>query len=786
LIPLGLRLVIGGGREALTRLIVLAAAVGLGVGLLLTAVAATNAATAWNNSHAWFWTGTAFVPAGPAAPGTAPLWWQPSGDTFDGQTINRFDVAATGTSSPVPPGITRDPGPGQYYASPALAALLRSTPANQLAGRYPGRLAGVIGDAALPSPDSLAIIIGYTPAQLAGAQGSVPVTSIATAVPGNFDARVNPKGLAFMPPDAGIQSTGIDLILSVVALAMLTPVLIFIATATRLSAARREQRFAAMRLAGATRKQVSLLAAVESTVATVLGVAAGFGIFFLLRTPVAGIPFFGEPFFPGQLSLSLPDVLAVAIGVPVAAVVAARLALRRVHISPLGVARRTTPKPPRAWRVLPLLAGLAELGFFAVRGGQLSVGAETQVLLSGFLLIIVGLVIAGPWITMVMARVMARRTSRPSALIAARRLGDDPRAAFRAVSGLVLALFITTVAVVAITTQDTKDLTRFGSAAEATVLTDQLAGQQGAASPGQDEAITGAGPAAPAAPLAAQLRGIPGVHGVAVIRADPKLNIPGTWHGLGTSPFGPPRPIPAGVVSCAQLATVPALGRCPAGATVAAFPAGGFSFAVNNSLFGKDPTGITWPASNVPASRLDSLPVDSINVATNGSVPAVEQARTVLEDAHAYPSARGPSTLGDLIAHDNSSNEAYQQLANTVILVSLPIAGCTLAAAIAAGLADRKRPFSLLRLTGARLATLRRVVALESAVPLLAVAAVAIGTGFGAAAEYASVAQHHRMAAPGAAYYLITAGGILVSLGIIAATFPLLARMTGPEAARNE
>ena len=84
-------------------------------------------------------------------------------------------------------------------------------------------------------------------------------------------------------------------------------------------------------------------------------------MFFLLRTPVAGIPFFGEPFFPGQLSLSPADILAVAIGVPVAAVVAARLALRRVHISPLGVARRVTPKPPRAWRTLPLLAGSPSL-----------------------------------------------------------------------------------------------------------------------------------------------------------------------------------------------------------------------------------------------------------------------------------------------------------------------------------------------------------------------------------------------------------------------------------------
>jgi len=41
------------------------------------------------------------------------------------------------------------------------------------------------------------------------------------------------------------------------------------------------------------------------------------------------------------------------------------------------------------------------------------------------------------------------------------------------------------------------------------------------------------------------------------------------------------------------------------------------------------------------------------------------------------------------------------------------------------------------------------------------------------------------MVVPGAAYYLLTAAGIVVSLGI-AATFPLLARITGPEVARNE
>ena len=69
---------------------------------------------------------------------------------------------------------------------------------------------------------------------------------------------------------------------------------------------------------------------------------------------------------------------------------------------------------------------------------------------------------------------------------------------------------------------------------------------------------------------------------------------------------------------------------------------------------------------------------------------------------------------------------------------------------------------------------------------LLSVAAVAVGTGFGAAAMYATLEMHHPMVGPGAAYYLLTGGGILAALCIIAATFPLLARITGPEVARNE
>ena len=769
MIRLGLRLTISGGREAVLRLVILVTAVGLGTGLLLAAISGINAVSTQNDRHAWLWTGTSIEPTGPRSPARIPPWWHISGDIFAGQEIDVIQVGASGPTSPVPPGIPRNPLPGQYYASPALGEAAARHPGRRTRrplprpprGRDRQRRAAVPGFAGRHHRAHRRAGAGRTP-------NSVQVTAIATTLPGSLEGERNHRGLHLRPPDEGTEPSGIDLILPVVALALLVPVLIFIATATRLSAARREQRFAAVRLIGARPRQVSVIAAVESTVAAAAGVAAGFGLFSVLRVPLAAVPFTGEPFFPGDMSLTLPDILAVAIGVPVAAAVVARLALRRVHTSPLGVTRRVTPKPPQVWRVLPLLAGLAELGFFVVHGRPPTVPGQIQAFLPGFLLIMVGLVTAGPWLTMVGAQVLARRTSRPDSLIAARRLADDPRAGFRAVSGLVLALFITTVAVAAITTQSAKDLGPIGGRAAAGVLADDLAGQplfsRGRPSP------TAAVP--PPAALLARLSHIDGVQSVIEVRAHPGLTLPRRLIASGG---------PAGLVSCAQLARVAALGHCPAGAATVAFPQ-----FLADAPAGRNLARITWPGEGVSASQLSGLDLDSIDIATNGSQSAVEQARTALETANAYPAIGAPLTLGELSTQQNSVNNAYQQLADVVILTSLPIAGCTLAAAGAAGLADRKRPFSLLRLTGARLGMLRRVIALESAVPLLTVAVVSIGVGFAASAMFASVQLQHTLVAPGAGYYLIVTAGLAASLGIIAATFPLLRRITGPETARNE
>jgi predicted lysophospholipase L1 biosynthesis ABC-type transport system permease subunit len=189
-----------------------------------------------------------------------------------------------------------------------------------------------------------------------------------------------------------------------------------------------------------------------------------------------------------------------------------------------------------------------------------------------------------------------------------------------------------------------------------------------------------------------------------------------------------------------------------------------------------------WAAAVISPQRLQRIPVQTIIVGTTGSSAAVERARTALEAA--FPYLGPPATISGS-GSQNAYNE-LQHMTDVVILASLVIAGCSLAVSVAAGLTDRKRPFSLLRLTGAPIGMLRRVVALESAVPLIIVALVSAGTGFLASGLFLRSELSESLRPPGAGYYLIVLAGLAASLGVIASTLPLLHRITGPETARNE
>lgn len=770
MIRFGLRLTLRGGRESFVRLIVMSLAVAVGVTMLLATLATINALGKQNERGAWLSTEARFTngnlqgrftngnlqgkqqTSATSSSKRAPLWFLVSTDEFENQLIVRVDVAATGAGSAVPPGIPRLPRSGQFYASPALAALLRSTPASQLGNRFSGTEIGTIGSSALPSPSDLIIIIGQHASTLAQVPAAGKITGFATSS--------NHGG-----PD-NLGTTGLQVVLAVLALVLLFPVLVFIGTATRLSAARREQRFAAMRLSGATLRQVAVISAVEAAVAALIGVAIGFCVFFLIQPALVHVPFAGQPLEAGDLSIGPFDVLIAAVGVPIAAALVARVALRRVRISPLGVSRRVTPPPPRFFRIIPLLAGVAELGFFVAVGHPTSSGSQIQAYLLGFFLIMIGLVLAGPWLMMVGSKIMAKRTSRVPQLLAGRRLSDNPRGAFRAISGLILAIFVTSVSVGVISTL----LIDHGSASSGSpaskTVTDQFVFTQSNSEPSVPSDVV------------TSLRSITGVTGVTLVYVAPsKMRFDGRVpdiNGLGGD-------VQFGVVSCTALASTPALGRCHAGATLAALGDDIAFMPATKSVTVAAST--TWPTAHL-SRGLTRLPVQLIAVATDGSASAIASAETVLDGA--FPFVSSTNLFGELDAGTSQLLTELKTASEVVILASLLIAGCSLAVATTAGVSERKRPFSLLRLTGVPLSVLRRVVALETAAPLIVIAIASAALGLVASDLFLRSQLGLTLRLPGPTYYLIVVGGLVGSLAIIASTLPLLSRITRPEEARSE
>jgi hypothetical protein len=744
MIRLGLRLTFGSGREALLPVLVTATAVALGVGLLLAALAGINGLHAQSDRGAWL--NSAVQPTPPTSPASG-LWWEPSTDSFGSQLIDQIDVAAAGPGAPVPPGMTRLPGQGEYFASPELVSLLRSQPADELRDRYPGRLVGTIGSAGLPSPNSLIIVIGHSVDQLSKQPAAIEIGAIH-------------GGLANCYGCQSVVGSGpvLEFILVGGAVALVLPVLILIATASRLSAVRREARFASMRLVGATPRQISTISAVEAVIAALAGVVLGFGFFFTVRPLLYHVPFTGDPLAQGDLSLHPVDILIAVVGVPIAAVVSARLALRRVQVSPLGVTRRVRRPPPGIARIVPLLAGIAFLAYFDAAGKPGATGAQLLELLVGFALLIVGLVLAGPWFTTAGSRIMAKRASRPATLIAGRHLLDNPKAAFRFVSGLVIALFVASAAIGALSSV-TRVTGGAGANASLGTLADPFCTYSTNDCPAAS-AVTSVPPS-----VFDKLRATPGVQGVAVVHEAPNQTQEGPSFG---------------VVACDELAKTPAIGRCAPRATAASV-----GYFLSKVLgHNANASSTTWPSSNISATQLASLPASAVVVATNGSSGTIERVRTELE--RAFPLQGTPVTVEALRPSTARLLTMIQALTDVIIVASLIIAACSLAVNIAAGLTERRRPFSLLRLTGVPRELLHRVVTLESALPLLIVAVVSIVVGLLAAALYLHSQVGLAFSLPGFSYWTTVIGGLAASMAIIAATFPILDRITGPEVARNE
>ncbi|MBO0812200.1 MAG: hypothetical protein J2P23_09165 [Microlunatus sp.] len=220
---------------------------------------------------------------------------------------------------------------------------------------------------------------------------------------------------------------------------LIIPVITLGGSAARLSISRRDERLAALRLAGATSGQVGVIAVADAAAQSLAGALLGVVLYLIALPGVAMINFQGRAFAWSELLVG-PGILALTIvGVVLLATVSAAITLARIAISPLGVARRSSPKRVSAIRVgiaLVVLIAWAPVTKLLGSGAGLIAG----VIVFGLCFAVLNLI--GPFVLGMIGRLGVRRATTVPKLLAARRLTDDPRAAWRPVAGVTLATFI--------------------------------------------------------------------------------------------------------------------------------------------------------------------------------------------------------------------------------------------------------------------------------------------------------------------------------------------------------
>ncbi|WP_308797502.1 FtsX-like permease family protein [Agromyces silvae] len=231
--------------------------------------------------------------------------------------------------------------------------------------------------------------------------------------------------------------------LAVIALVLLVvPLASLGGSAARLSARRRDDRLATLRLLGATPATVSALAVIEAGVLAGIGALVGVVLYAALLPALALIPFRGQALGIEGVWLGA-SVALVPLGVTALAVVSAIVSLRRVVISPLGV--RTKQEAPRPhWLRIVIGLVVVVLAFGAMAALQV---APTVLVILGMLAAAFGGTIAvlnlmGPWILRLVASAQVKRAKTTARLIAARTVLESPKAAWRQVSGVAMTSFM--------------------------------------------------------------------------------------------------------------------------------------------------------------------------------------------------------------------------------------------------------------------------------------------------------------------------------------------------------
>ena len=238
--------------------------------------------------------------------------------------------------------------------------------------------------------------------------------------------------------------------LAIVALGLLIiPLLGLGSAATRLGANGRARRLASLRLIGVSAAQVNLMTLVETLLQALVGFAIGLTIYLVTLPAWSTVKFTDIHLGGTEMLLPWWGFLGAFVLVVVITLASTVIGLRRVSISPLGVSRRETPAALKHWRIIGLVV-MIPVASYLMRNTNLESQIEQII---GIALAWVGLFLAvslaGPLFIQVASRPFAR-TGNPARLLGARRVIDEPRAAWRNISAISLMALIASIVVFAL------------------------------------------------------------------------------------------------------------------------------------------------------------------------------------------------------------------------------------------------------------------------------------------------------------------------------------------------
>ncbi|KAA5834364.1 FtsX-like permease family protein [Saccharopolyspora hirsuta] len=758
------------GHRPWGRLVVTAVGIGLGVAVLL------GAATVPNVHAARIERENLRNPVAAAdSPGAGVLVANSDVLQFGDSSVRGLQLRNMRGDAPVAPGLTRNPEPGEMVVSPKLQELLQSPVGELLRPRLPGEVVGVIGQDGLTGPGELFFYVGSD--SLSPLSDQVNAVFHHFGETGQVDAQLD---------------TNSQLILLLSMAALLVPIVVYVAATARLAEAARQRRLAAMRLVGATGRQVRRMAVGEALAGAVLGVALGWVLFALVKPVVEHVGTADLTIFSSDVRPVWSLALLITLGIPALAALVTTASLRRSIVQPLQVARRTSARPRKlAWRLVPVVAGLLGLVVIGLEG----VGGTSalRVFLVSVVLVLAGVPLLLPWCV---ERIAGRLGGGSTAWqLAVRRLQMTSGTAARSVS----AIAVVVTGVIALQTL----VASVGASAGERVLGRDFA---------TGSVLVDAGlPEDPAAVQQSvrELQALPGVD----VRSAELLS-------YGNS--DPDSYWTVHIADCAQIAALAVVTDCADGDVFATTPqpggehVAGATLQLLDSYYGatdRPTTGqpVSWTVPGAvrpanPVARDGEVELYVTPAAATGIPDSTRRVRIQLQlDPAAPPEVVEhvrnvaaahlvePMTSGDHgTVRTRPDQERDAVLAATRLallagaLVVFALIGCSLFVSAAEQIQERRRPLAVLGAVGVPRRTMAWSLLLQNAVPMLVATALAAVTGLLMGVLVVVISQEDEIAFDVPGMLGLLAFAAIAVVVVTALSLPAARRATRPEGLRTE